>query len=100
MVEPLRDARQVAHTIAVRILERAWVDLVHDAGLPPRSSRGDGHAVERYQHGTRGAPAPRNEARRMNRSTDRASVAHRARPLERKWGILVASAGHRRRRHD
>ena len=35
MVEPRRDAGQIAYAVTVRVLEAARVDLVHDAGLPP-----------------------------------------------------------------
>ena len=39
VLEPGRDAREVADPVAVRVLERARVDLVDDARLPPRSRR-------------------------------------------------------------
>src|SRR5207247_8462577 len=35
VVEALRDPSQVADPVAVRVLERAWVDLVDDRVLPP-----------------------------------------------------------------
>jgi len=36
MVEAAADALEVAHAVAVGVQERPGVDLVHDAGLPPR----------------------------------------------------------------
>jgi hypothetical protein len=42
MVEAPRDAAQIAHAVAVRVLKGARVDLVEDALAPPRSA----HAPE------------------------------------------------------
>ena len=41
MRQPLLDAAQIADAVAVRVLERARVDLVQDRGLPPRHARHD-----------------------------------------------------------
>jgi len=38
VVEACRDAGEVADTVPVRILERAWIDLVEDALSPPRTA--------------------------------------------------------------
>src|SRR6185295_16376761 len=37
MIEPARDAGEVADTVAVRVLERTRVDLIEDALAPPRT---------------------------------------------------------------
>ena len=39
VVEAVDDPGQVADAVAVRVLERARIDLVDDAGLPPRPNR-------------------------------------------------------------
>ena len=38
ITEPAPDAAEIADAIAVRVLERARIDLVDDAALPPRRS--------------------------------------------------------------
>jgi hypothetical protein len=38
MIEACGDAREVADPVAVRILERAGIDLVEDALSPPRTA--------------------------------------------------------------
>ena len=56
-VEVRRDPREVADPVAVRVRERADVDLVDDGGAPPaRCARGSGRGCRRDENGqTRGA---------------------------------------------
>ena len=57
VVEALRDPAQVADPVAVRVLERAWVNLVDDRVLPPhRVARiRDPSPATRWAHRVRGA---------------------------------------------
>jgi hypothetical protein len=40
MVQTRRDAREVADAVAVRVLERAGIDLIEDALSPPLTAHG------------------------------------------------------------
>src|SRR5207245_718174 len=57
VVEPFHDAGQVAHPVAVRVGKRPRIDLVDDAGLPPRLGHGRAQPPETAGRTTTSLPS-------------------------------------------
>src|ERR1051325_12159045 len=51
--KPLNDAAQISHAVPVAVLKRARIDLVDDAGLPPRRLHGQAFSLTMAHSSTR-----------------------------------------------